>query len=110
MHLAEKDKDKDKVKWVSIEREGLRRDADAAEVALGWHEHHAAHTWHQPTNTSHWHTLWQGLGIHSQESSRLEHLAVGPVDARVAVAGVDHLRARLPVESRRAPDAQEQDG
>jgi len=45
----------------------------------------------------------EARGALAQESSRLEHLAVGPVDARVAVAGVDHLGARLPVESRRAP-------
>ena len=40
---------------------------------------------------------------HLQEPAGLQHLAVGPVHTRVAVAGVDHLRARLAVETRSAP-------
>ena len=40
---------------------------------------------------------------HSQESSRLEDLAVGSVDAGVAIAGVNHLRASLPIEAGSAP-------
>ena len=40
---------------------------------------------------------------HSQESSRLKDLAVGSVDAGVAVAGVDHLCASLPIEAGSAP-------
>jgi hypothetical protein len=49
------------------------------------------------------HSPQVALAAHLQESARLQHLALGLVDTRIAVAGVDDLGASLAIEPGSAP-------